>query len=432
MKELLGGFQSVTRIEDYIGYALPRSLRITDSRKRAISLMRQALLLTLITLLLSCDGSPDFSSQRCGAFVRLPLTSSLMPTRLAVVGVSPRFDTGRIHMLSRDGLSLRALPIEATGDTIIRSLGPALALLHRAIGNQDNLTLYDADSGAVCQVPLVAESEAAATRTRPYVNAHDVVALDDGTLYVARHNLPSLAIVDVALGAVVRTIDLTPWQGRAALPYPDALAWVNGEVWVTLERDDDPLRQHPTQRGLVVRIDPHTRRIVGTIELQNANPSGPMRFSADGRHILISTFGSYNVIGDGAVEAIDPTDGRVVELVREDELHGNVDAFDVVDATHLVLRVSAEREGTSGIERLSVVLFDIATHSPPRLLLEAQQWGAAGPVVVGDRIFVSDPGVGAYHTNAGLRVYSLDGALLRPRPIALEPGLMPYDVQPVP
>ncbi len=393
--------------------------------------LRSALCAIALT---ACGADPPAALQACGAFAGPSLRAPATPSRLAVVGVSPRYDAGRVRTLSLGDLTVRPLPIEATGDTVVRALGPALALLHRAVGNQDNLTLYDPNTGAVCQVPLVTDAEVSAARTRPSANGHDVVSVDDGHLYVARYAMQSVAVVDVAAEAVARTIDLAPQAGAGQRVFPDALARVGDEVWVTLQRfdDTDALLANPTRPGLIARLDPRTHTVVGTYALANPNPYGPLVASADGRARLVTTFGSYNVIGDGAVESIDVATGAVTALVREDDpgIMGNLDAVAVVDARHLVLRVSAERRGTAALDDLRVILFDLETRAPPTVLLTASQWGAAPPIVVGDRIFVGDPGSGPYHAGAGVRVFSAQGKELRSI-ITMDAGLMPYDVQPM-
>ncbi len=382
--------------------------------------------------LAGCDASPPPSTQRCAAFAGPSLLTRGAPVSLAIVAVSPRYEAGRVRALSLSDLRSRPLPIEATGDTLVRSLGDAIALLHRAVDAQDNLTLYQPRTGAVCQVALATEEELRASRSRPYANAHDAVAIDEGHILVTRHSMPSLAVVDVAGARVTRTIDLSPWQGRAPLPHADAIARVGDELWVTLERDDSPTRERPSQPGLIARIDARTLAVTGTITLNHPNPVGPLVPSADGRAMLVATVGSYNVVGDGAVEAVAIATGDVTDVVREsdEDINGNLDAFAVVDARRLALRVTAQRQGTAAIDDLRVVLVDVEARSErPKLLLRMTQWGAAGPVAAGGRVFVSDPGAGFYHAGSGLRVFSPEGDEVAPA-LAMEPGLMPYDVQP--
>lgn len=377
------------------------------------------------------DVQPPQSAASCRAFADGSLHRVVAPTELAVVGVSPRFEGGSLQALSLATLTWRALPVEVTGDTVVRPLGDALALLHRAPGNQDNLTLYGPRSAArvgLCQIALVTDAEAATGR-RPFVNPHDVIAIDASTLYVARHNLSSLAVVDVATGHTTRAIDLTPFAAPAAGAFPEAFTRVADEVWVTLGRHDN--RAEPTAPGAVARIDPATHRVTGTITLAHPNPYGPIVTSPDGAARWITTFGSYNVIGDGAVEAVDVATGRVLDaVVTESEVGGNIDALAVLDARRVLLRVTAERQGSAALDDLRVVVFDRVTRvATPWMHMNA--WGAAAPVVVGGRVFVGDPGTGAFREGAGLRVFGLDGAPLRATALGMGAGLMPYDARPM-
>lgn len=389
----------------------------------------------LLALLFFASGCGDVQAPQgaaaCRAFTDGALLRGAAPTELVVVGVSPRFEGGSLQALSLATLAWRALPVEVTGDTVVRPLGDALALLNRAPGNQDNLTLYGPRSAArpsVCQVPLVTDAEAAAGATT-FVNPHDVLSVDAATLYVTRHNLSSLAVVDVASGRTTRTIDLAPYAAPAAGAFPEALARVDREVWVTLGRHDN--RADPTAPGAVARIDPTTHRVVATVALAHPNPYGPIVASPDGRARWITTFGSYNVVGDGAVEAVDVTTGRLLDpVVTEDEVRGNIDALAVLDARRVVLRVSAERQGSGALDDLRVVVFDRVTREATTWLRMAS-WGAAAPVVVGARVFVGDPGSGAFREGAGLRVYDLDGGALRATPLGMGAGLMPYDARPM-
>ena len=375
-----------------------------------------------------CGADPTPPTQSCAHFATAALTATMAPARLVVTGVSPRYDAGRLFSVSLEDFSVRDLPIEATGDTVARALGPFVALLHRAIGDQDNLTLYDPADGRVCQVALLTDAERTAAPTRPLINAHDVVALDARTLLVARYNLDALAVVDVASARVTRTVDLTPFVGTAPHAYPDALRRVGDEVWVTLQRDNDPLRANPTQPGLIVRFDAATLAVRATVTLTHPNPYGPLVPTTDGRALLVSTFGSYNTLGDGAVERIEIATGAVSDVVDERAVNGNIDAVAVLDATHLALRVSAERQGTSALDDLRVLRFDTETRTA-QTLLRAGTWGAAAPVVVGERVVIADPGEGYARTNAGLRVFGRDGTELRAR-VSIAPSLLPYDVQP--
>lgn len=392
--------------------------------------MRRSLALALACVA-SCGEAPPSAvvPAACVALADGTLVRPSRPGTLLVASVTPRYDGGQIHEVSLADRRARLLPLESTGDTVVRPMGEGVAVLHRAVGVQDNLTLFARGpdgSPRICQVPLLAAAEAAAPGPRPWVNAYDALALDAATVIVTRHRLSSLAVVDVAAGQVARVVDLSPLRGAAQGAYPGAIARVGAELWVALGRHDNLAR--PVARGAVARIDPRSLAVVAAVELAHANPVGPLLASPDGRQRWIAAVGSYNVVGDGAVEAVDVATGRALEpVVTESEVGGNIDALAVVDDRRIALRVTAERAGSGAIDDLRVVLFDRATRTA-QTLFAMTTWGAAPPIVAGDRIVAGDPGRGAFREGAGLRLFTLDGAPAGD-PLRLGDGLFPYDVQ---
>jgi hypothetical protein len=389
--------------------------------------MRRALLSTLLAA--SCDDAAPPAADSCRLFADGALVRPAAPGSLVVTSVTARYDGGRVHEVSLADLSVRALPLESTGDSVVRAMGEAVALLHRAVGDQDNLTLFArAPDGAarVCQIPLLTDAESRAPGPRPWVNAHDAVALDAGTVAVTRFRLASLAVVDVAAGRVSRSVDLAGLRGAARAVYPDAVARVGPELWVTLGRD--VLDQRPTAPGAVARLDARTLEVRGVTELARPNPVGPLHASPDGAQRWVAAVGSYNVVGDGAVEAIDVATGRALDpVVTESEVGGNIDALAVVDERRVVLRVTAERVGGGAIDDLRLVLFDRVARTSTTIL-RMSTWGAAAPVVTGGRIVAGDPGSGAFREGAGLRFFTRDGAP-DGAVVRLGDGLFPYDAQ---
>lgn len=356
--------------------------------------------------------------------------SPMAPRRVLAIGSN--YNTGSVSVLAGDGASPRALAVAATGDTIARPYGAWTALLHRSPSLGDNVTLYDLRAGAPsprCQLGLLSSDEVtAAGGARTWANAHDLTPLDATHMLVARWNLPSLAVLDLSVGAVRRTVDLSSLRGLAPLPHPDALRRVDDAVWVTLERLDDVT--HPTQRGLVAQLDATSLSITGTLELPFANPTGPLLSDGVGRWLLAAA-GAYETVGDGGVVALRREGAAPVldaTLVTEREVDGNIDGFAVVDADRLVLKLAGAQRAGAGTGSLRYVLFDLRDRSVVELMRRDATWSPAPPAVLDGRIYVGDPGADGGRRDAGVRVYDLAGRALVSAPIALGAGMLPYDL----
>lgn len=388
--------------------------------------MRRALGALAALSLAHCGEGPTVAPATC-AMTALDLGAT-SPQRLLAIGSN--YNTGSVSELPPDA-SPRALAIAATGDTIARPYGAWTAMLNRSPALGDNVTLYDLRDGTPrprCQLGLLSADEVSAARgARTWTNAHDVAPLDATHMLVARWNLPSLAVIDLAAGAVQRTVDLSPWKGRAMLPQPDALRRVDDALWITLERLDDVT--HPTQPGLVAQLDPTTLAITGTLELPFANPTGAMQPDGGGRW-LVAAAGAYDVVGDGGIvamrrEGASPVLDAVV--VTEREVDGNIDGFAVVDANRLVLKLAGAQRAGVNAGSLRYVLFDLRDRSHLELLVRSV-WSPAPPVVRGGRIFVGDPGTDGGRHEAGVRVFDLDGRPVVTAAIPLGAGMLPYDL----
>lgn len=381
--------------------------------------------------LAGCAGEAPTTAPADGVPTR-SLTAQVAPSRVIAIGTN--YLSGTAWSVAADGSS-RALPLGATGDTVVRPLGEVVAVLNRMAGVSDNLTLLEERGGAmqlVRQIPLVRDDERAVST---YANAHDVVALDERTLLVARWNLPSLAVVDVARGVVVRTVDLAPYQGLARLPHPDALYRAGDRVYVSLQRlDGDVL--HPTQRGLVVQLDARTLAVTATLELPFANPIGAFHPAGDGRARLAMT-GWYERSQDGGVVELDLRGATpTAEVVlRDDDLpatvRGNVDGLAVVDPDVMVLKVAGERRPGMDIDALRFVRYDRRTREA-RVLVERGVWTGAAPVVLAGTVFVGDPGDGAGHRGAGVRRFTAAGDPLGTDASGVGVEMFPYDLQAAP
>lgn len=381
----------------------------------------------LAALQTACNADPTTLGDGCQG---LSLTATdpratLPPTRVIVL--TSDYQSG--SAVSIDLATLRAQPLDllVTGDTIGRVFGRTLALLNRSAAVADNVRFYDlsgASPGRVCERSLLAASELRAGAARPYVNAHDLLAIDAHRAYVTRWNLPSLAVFDLDLARVTATIDLSPFRGSADLPHADALTRVGSEVWVTLQRLNDLSR--PTQRGLIVRLNPSDHRMLGTVELPHANPTGRLVPAPDGRRWWVVTLGDYHRADDGGIEEIDPDTLSVRTRLDERAVGGNIDGMTVLHDTTVLLRVSDARDGDSGLSGNRLVELDLAA---PERTLEWQRsalWSPAVSLSLGGRVFVPVPGDERFG-GTGVDVWRGQNDPLTPR-ITLGARMRPYDL----
>ncbi len=125
------------------------------------------------------------------------------------------------------GLGMTVVPVRAQGD------GAKLLVLAK---KDESLSVVDPVT-----LRVVAKVEVGG-------NPHEVLASPDGrTAWVTNYgngSLNTIHVVDVASAAVTKVIDLGPLQG------PHGLAWADGKVWFTAEREK-----------LIGRIDPATEAV---------------------------------------------------------------------------------------------------------------------------------------------------------------------------
>ncbi|MEZ4394354.1 MAG: hypothetical protein R3A48_25050 [Polyangiales bacterium] len=386
-------------------------------------------------LLVACADPPQAPvgdlAARCATLVGPGLTEALPPTRVLALGSN--YQSGSAWEIDPNSLQRSAMALGVAGDSVVRVAGHALVVLNRAVGTGDNLSLFDLRARPpryVAQVAAVSAEERA--RGVRAANAHDVVAVDDHRLYVTRYDLPSLAVLDLRSCAVSATVDLSPYQGAAPRPHMDAMVRVGHEVWVSLQRLDDPAA--PTQRGLIVRVDTRDDRVVGTLELPRANPVTPWRWELPGRTLLLGTVGSYRVVGDGAVERVEVVDGAPAlrdPAVREEDLGGNIDDVAVLGPNALALKVPARRDTGADIAATRVLRWDLSTREA-RELVRSGSWNPSPLHVQGGRLYVGDSGDADTGAGAGVRVFDLAGEPVAGGSISVGAGLWPYDLRALP
>ncbi len=158
-------------------------------------------------------------------------------------------------------------------------------------------------------------------------NPQDVAAAPDGTLWVPRYNVPSIAIVQ-ADGSVA-SLDLSAYD-EDGNPQTSAIRVVDiggaAKAFVALERLDDlsvpPLRS--TRPSMMLRIDVATRAIESATELAGRNPFNTM-IEQNGAFFLAEpgNFDTKDEVEAG-IERFDTPTSQTRILVRETDLGGSV------------------------------------------------------------------------------------------------------------
>ena len=198
-------------------------------------------------------------------------------------------------------------------------------------------------------------------------NPHDVVILPPaagagaGLAFVPRYAAPfnDLAVIDLADGALVDRIDLSPYaRNRDGLPRADQALLLDGLIYVTLQDANASFTEF--MNGRVAVIDPVRRRAIEVIDLQGQNPFESLDYLPETGLIYVGLAGIFPGLLPqaltGGVEAIDPATRRSAGLVVDDDaLGGNVSAVAMASAARGYCVVS------DLAHRNFVVSFDPAT-----------------------------------------------------------------------
>jgi hypothetical protein len=224
-------------------------------------------------------------------------------------------------------------------------------------------------------------------------NPQDVAVAPDGSLWVPRYNLPSIAIID-ARGP--RSIDISSFDDDKN---PNASAIVIADVggaakaFVALERLDDANGYRSTRPSMMLRLDVASASVDAEVTLAGRNP-----FSLDvhGGAIFLAEPGNFDTIDEpfAGVERFDVATSTTMLLVREHDVGGSVAEVAVVDACGAAIVADA-----TTANRTALVTFDPSsgavrtTASSPVLATEGFDlsgllWardGAADVLLVGDR-----------------------------------------------
>lgn len=195
-----------------------------------------------------------------------------------LVVASTDYESGVLGAVALDGTCL-AEPLASAGrDPLLRAAPDALLYADRSDG--DVVRRYD---------PGVYDVPAAEFALPAGGNTHDVVAVGE-ELFFARYDEPWVTVTDRA-GRVLDRIDLADDADADGLPEADAFAWVDGRLFLSLQRLDRDAGFVPAGPGRLLELDPATRRIVAR---HDTGPN-PRLWPADGAVL----------VGSGAFGALD-------------------------------------------------------------------------------------------------------------------------------
>ncbi|CAN5917680.1 hypothetical protein BH11MYX4_BH11MYX4_13500 [soil metagenome] len=192
------------------------------------------------------------------------------------------------------------------------------------------------------------------------VNAHDVAAAPDGSLFVVLYNVPRIVVFKDG-EQDGPPIDLSSYDDDKN-PQADAIRIVDvagvPKAFVTLERLDD------TQPGLrsrqpsqMLRIDVATRQVEATIELAGRNPFNPMA-ELNGS-LFLAEPGNFDSDDDpqAGIERFDTAASTTRLLVTEKDLGGSVSEVAVTEGCGVAIVAGKE----TAVNPTSLVTFDPAT-----------------------------------------------------------------------
>jgi hypothetical protein len=188
-------------------------------------------------------------------------------------------------------------------------------------------------------------------------NPQDVAAAPDGTLWVPRFNVPSIALVKD--GKLDTAIDLSRFDDDGN-PQASAIAIadVNGAAtaFVALERLDDP-QLVSTRPSSMLAIDVATRTALGTTPLAGRNPFGTM--NVDGGVFWLAEPGNFNQADEtgAGIERFDPTTNTTRLVVVERDLGASVVEVAVSGPCGAAILADAQK----GINATSLASFDANT-----------------------------------------------------------------------
>lgn len=208
-------------------------------------------------------------------------------------------------------------------------------------------------------------------------NPQDIAVVNSEMAYVALYEKPHLLKVNPITGALLGTVDLSPYADADGIPEVGWLYAMNGKLYVLLQRLSRPQGFLPTDYSSLLILNAITGVVEKELRLAQTNPFGKLRFNALLNRFVIVESGVFTTMQDGM-----PIDGAIEYFDAETEtLSGAVITAqalggDIVDAVVVSetrgYAVVGVRKGTSA--ETHVVAFNPTTGEKGKTLLASDTW----------------------------------------------------------
>lgn len=224
----------------------------------------------------------------------------------------------------------------------------------------------------------------AARDDEPPPNPWDVDLDGEGRLWIARYDLPAVAVVDE--GGELAAVDLSSFADPDGVPEAAALRIVGGEAHVVLERLE---AYEPEWPGLVASIAIDPPHAVRTLEMIGANPFGGLSPIAGApASFAVATPGDHDRIDEtGGIEIVDLDARAVTRIAKEVDLGGS--AIEVVvaaaDEAYAIVEGPVEKVNPTRLVRI-----DPRSGMVTATLAETPAFDLGGLAVVGRHVLVGE------------------------------------------